>query len=295
MRRPGGLLSLGLPKGVRVKAVLAIDRAVHRAEKWLAGMLFLAMALIMFVSVTHRVFSREEGRFSGFVLSMLRKAGVEADPATVHGPVSAVLNVALVFGVVYLALSTRRQDQPISNGRALGMSAVVTLALAAAVKLVLVALPNGIVWGPVVSLCCMLWVAFLGASIATYEKQHLALEMGEKLWPAKAMPVVRRLAMAVTTLFCVLLLVLSLYSIEDHYSGWVVNHLAGNLLPTEIPKWVVFMVLPYTFLVMTLRFAGSVVSGVTSSGDNHGIPIPSGVVEVGVAAEPSVDREERVS
>jgi TRAP-type C4-dicarboxylate transport system permease small subunit len=49
---------------------------------------------------------------------------------------------------------------------------------------------------------------------------------------------------------------LAVLSIRDHLAGWTVNHLAGNLLPTDIPKWVVFLILPYTFVVMTLRFAG---------------------------------------
>lgn len=259
-----------------MKAILTINRAIHRAEQLLAGLLFLAMAALMFVSVTHRVFSREEGRLSGLLLGLLGKLGVGADPATIHGPVSAALNLLLTLGVVYAALRTRRTDQPMPRGRSLAIAAGITVALGVLVKLVLVMLPNGIVWGPVVSLCCMLWVAFLGASLATYEKQHLALEMGEKLWPARAMPYVRRLAMAVTAAFTTLLLVLSVISLKDHYAGWVTNHLAGNLLPTAIPKWVVFLILPYTFAIMTLRFLGAVWSGVTSGGDAHGIPASIG-------------------
>jgi TRAP-type C4-dicarboxylate transport system permease small subunit len=137
----------------------------------------------------------------------------------------------------------------------------VTGALAGAVYLLLIIAPNGIVWGPVVSLSCMLWVGFLGASMATYERRHLALEMGEKLWRGKALTVVRALAWLSAAGVCLFLLSLSVLSISEHHDAWALNHLAGNLLPTGIPKWVVFLIFPYTFVVMTLRFVAQSVGG----------------------------------
>ncbi len=215
------------------------------------------MSALMFASVTHRVFSREEGRLSGHVLAVLRGLHVSVDAAFVHGPVSGVLNTAITFGVVYAALRTMAREPKLTVGRSLVYALGVACALALAIKAVLWAVPNGIVWGPVVSLCAMLWVGFLGGSIATYEKRHLALEMGDKLWPAAVLPFVRAFAMLVTAAFCGFLLSLSVVSLMDHYAGWQVNHLAGNLMPTELPKWVVFLIFPYTFGVMMLRFVGA--------------------------------------
>ena len=40
----------------------------------------------------------------------------------------------------------------------------------------------------------MMWVALLGASMATYERSHLALEMGEKIWPQKWLRYVKAVA-----------------------------------------------------------------------------------------------------
>ena len=230
-----------------------IDALLYKSERVLAGALFLCMALVMFSSVTHRVFSREEGRLAGMLAGLL---GVTVDKATLDGPATVALNLLLTFAFSYAALRTVKRNKPFSAGQALGLSLVATLVLAGVVKLLLVALPNGIVWGPVIALCCMLWVGFLGASIATYEKRHLALEMGEKIWPERSMPYVRALAMLAAALFSAFLVALSVISIRDHYAGWDVNPLAGNLLPTQIPKWVVFLIFPYTFVVMTLRFAG---------------------------------------
>jgi TRAP-type C4-dicarboxylate transport system permease small subunit len=233
-----------------------VDAALHRAERVLAGALFLFMAFIMFASVTHRVFSREEGRLAALLGKLLASLGIVLDRETLHGPVSAGLSLGIGLLFTYAALRTMKRDTPLSAGRALGLALVITAVLAGVIQLLLWALPNGLVWGPVMALASMLWVSFLGASIATYEKRHLALEMGEKIWPEKLMPAVRSVGMMVTALFVFFLLALACVSIADHHAGWVVNHLAGNLLPTEVPKWVVFLIIPYTFGVMTFRFVG---------------------------------------
>lgn len=232
-----------------------VDAALYRLERAVAGLLFLFMAFIMFASVTHRVFSREEGRLAVLVGDLLASLGLPLEHDTLHGPVSGSLSFAIGLWLAYAALRTMKRETPLPVAKALAYAFVITLAIAGVIKLLLFLLPNGLVWGPVVALACMLWVGFLGASIATYEKRHLALEMGEKIWPERMMPGVRALAMAVTCLFVGFLLALSILSIKDHHAGWVVNHLAGNLLPTEIPKWMVFLIFPYTFTVMGLRFA----------------------------------------
>jgi TRAP-type C4-dicarboxylate transport system permease small subunit len=232
------------------------DAAIYRGERLLAGALFLFMAFIMFASVTHRVFSREEGRLAVLVGDVLAGFGVVLDKATLHGPVSAALSFTIGLLFSYAALRTMKREPPLSAGKALGYAVVVTAIGAGVIQLLMWALPNGLVWGPVMALASMLWVSFLGASIATYEKRHLALEMGEKIWPEKMMPAVRSLGMLATALFVGFLLALACLSIADHQANWALNPLAGNLLPTELPKWVVFLIIPYTFGIMSFRFVG---------------------------------------
>lgn len=246
-------------------ALRKLDHAVYRVERAVAGALFLFMALVMFASVLHRIYSREEGRLSSALLALLRALGFSPDPATIHGPVSAALNLAIAFGLAYGALRTMKLARPPSRRRAAAMAAGIAAALGMFVKGILVALPNGLDWANVVALACMLWVGFLGASIATYEKKHLALEMGEKIWPPSLLPYVGGLAKVATAGLTVFLLYLAVISLRDHYAGWIVNHLAGNLLPTSIPKWAVFVIFPYTFVVMSLRFLGGAVSSLSGA------------------------------
>lgn len=223
-----------------------LDAALYRAERALAGALFLAMALVMFGSVVHRIFSRPEGRVAALVA---RASGLQLSSGAAHA-----LNLALALVVVYAAV--RSVEAPPARGRAFAVAVALTAALAGAVALILFAFPNGLVWGPSISLACMLWIGFLGASLATYDKRHLALEMGEKLWPARLAPLVQRLAKLAAVGMCGFLLVLSLISLDDHYAGWILNRLTGNLGPTPIPKWIVFLIFPYTFAVMSARFFG---------------------------------------
>lgn len=240
------------------------NRAVYRAERAVAGALFLAMAVVMFASVTHRVFSRDEGRISTLLLWITQRLGARPEPALFHGPISIAFNVTLALILVYAALRTMSRQPAMSRRRAVALALPITALLGLAVKTILIAWPNGIVWGPVVSLACMLWVGFLGASIATYEKRHLSLEIADKIWPLWAAPSIRGLSLALTACFCLFLLALSIVSLTDHHAGWMINRLAGNLLPTAIPKWIVFLIFPYTFCVMLLRFVGAAVEAVAA-------------------------------
>lgn len=233
-----------------------IDRGVYRAEQAVAGALFFGMFAVMFVSVSHRVFSRGEGRLSTAILKLAQVAGLTPDPEFVHGPVSLGVNLLLTLLLSYVAVRTMKRRTLLPTPQAWALAVTLTAVLALLVWALLELLPSGLIWGPAVGLACLLWVGFLGASLATYEKKHLALEMAEKLWPQALQRPVRGLAMLVTGAACAFLLVLAWLSISDHYATWVRDPEAGHLLPTEIPRWTLLTVLPWTFAMMTLRFAG---------------------------------------
>lgn len=258
------------------KPLQTFNHLIYRCEKAVAGVLFLLMALLMFVSVVHRIFSRKEGRVVTLIAGALDGMGISVDTVLMSGSISSAISLLIAFTLAYGGLRTLKRATPIPRVQAAALAIGITAALTVVLKIFLAMFPNGIVRGPVMSLCCMLWVGFLGASTATYERRHLALEMGDKIWPQSWLPQVRRLAMLLTALFCLFLLSLSVISILDHHKGWMVNHLAGNLLPTEIPKWVIFLIFPYTFMTMTLRFLGAMITGKTAGEELlPGLSLPS--------------------
>lgn len=234
----------------------AVDRAIYRVEQVLSGLLFLAMFGFMFTYVVHRVFSRDEGRLSLGVLKLSGAMGLQLEPAFAHGPLSLGLNVLLTFGFSLLVVRTAKRSRHLALGQSLGVAAGLTLGLIALVAGLLAALPNGLIWAPGLSMASMLWVGFLGASLATYEKKHLALEMADKIWPAAVQRPVRGLAMFATGIFCTLVSGLTWLSIRAHYSGWAADHNTGVLETLDLPRWALLAVLPVTMTVISLRFFG---------------------------------------
>jgi TRAP-type C4-dicarboxylate transport system permease small subunit len=183
----------------------------------------------------------------------MERHGIEL--ALTVASVGTFLSVGLKLPVLAFG-GPRRGDAlrrlPRSRYAAMGIAA----ALSAVVELYLRALPGGFVWAPKMALCLMLWVAFFGASMATYEKAHLALEFGEKIWPRAMRRAVKAFARALTSAFCLGLGWLSLVSIDAHYDSWsVADGFADNVPSMDwLPAWAVFVIFPYVFFAMALRF-----------------------------------------
>jgi TRAP-type C4-dicarboxylate transport system permease small subunit len=247
----------------RAPLIERIDRAIYQGERQLAWILFLGMGVLTFIAVVHRVFSRGEGRLSGLALRWFGHPDDPASKAFFHGPLSTTLNLTLGFVMCLIAVRTVKRSRPLGWPQSLLRGAILTASLALAIKLILVLLPNGLVWSGKVSLAMMLWVGFLGASMATYEKRHLAVEMGEKIWPKKLLPHVRALACGLTALACAFLFLLSWISTRGHLAGWQKNHHVDVLDPTALPFWLIFAIFLWTFGIMALRFVRQGVRAIT--------------------------------
>lgn len=203
--------------------IRAIDAAWYRVESTLCGVIFLAMALMVMAEVIANTFV---GR-------------------------SEWLDVVILFGFCYLGARTRvvkeGETRP-SQARSLAIAVGLTVVTAVAVRLYVHFFPGGLVWTQKVALVALLWVALLGASMATYERAHLALELGEKLWPKLWLHLVKALAHAVTSAFCLGLTWFSLEIVLDHADkGTMVD-------PLEFPRWIALLILPYAFIAMAIRY-----------------------------------------
>ena len=200
-----------------------IDACWYQAERALCGAMFLVMSLLVFAAVVRDAF------------------------ATRH----EWLDVAILFGLVWLAVRTRAVkagEKKLGHGASLAAAVVVTAAIAGAVYYYTESFPEGFVFAQKLALVMMLWVALLGASTATYERAHLALELGEKLWPKAVLRYVKGLAHALTSAFCAALAVLSVQLV-------VANSHEGAFIEANewLPRWVAFVVMPYVFAAMAVR------------------------------------------
>ncbi len=204
------------------------------------------MGLVVFLDVAHRVTATRGG------LSQ-RLFGDSTSGVVVGGVVFAAVWVVAVRG----ALAMRAEaDGTGPGGIKAWVKAVVIVAVGVlALQLFVVVLPNGLVWSKTLGLILMLWVGLIGASLATHERRHLALDLGAKLWPKKILPIVQGVGNVVTALFCAILAVLAVVSIRAHLGDWHDTDGAGGIYPDlPIPKWIAFLVMPLGFGLMAARF-----------------------------------------
>ncbi|MBE7452927.1 MAG: TRAP transporter small permease subunit [Kofleriaceae bacterium] len=201
-----------------------VDHVWYQLERWLCGGMFLVMALLVFGSVINDSFgTRREWT-----------------------------DVAALFGLCVLGVRTRA----VKDGEA-APSWPRTLALAAAATAVVIGLVLAAVWlfeGHSImiqklALVMMIWVALLGASMATYERSHLSLEFGEKVWPLKVLHVVKAAAHGVASGFCLAAFLLSVNLVASQ------RQLGVTIEDTEwLALWQAFLVVPYAFGAMAVRF-----------------------------------------
>jgi TRAP-type C4-dicarboxylate transport system permease small subunit len=230
-----------------------IDAAIYVAEGYVVGWMLAGMSVVVFVDVVHRIFSRSPGRLAIIL------GGLTGQPAaTIDLWVAPAIILATLFALSYGAIKTRARTRDLQLGRgplalrAFGVTAGLTLVMQTFLWL----RPEGVVWAPYGALVTLLWVGLIGASMATYKGRHLALEMGEKLWPEAARPWVRRLAGLVTSAFALLIVVLGSISLADHFASWARDPSADLIPAVDWPKWLVFVVVPYAFGMIALRTLG---------------------------------------
>lgn len=231
-----------------------LDKKIYQAERFIVGHLFIAMSVVVFVDVLHRVFSRQPGRLSVFFAHLFSSHR----PEEFETFLSPAIIISTILFVTYFAMKTRAKakKQEINKEKIFLKSLAISASLIGLTQVFIYVSPQGIVWAPYFGLICLLWIGFIGASMATHTNQHLLLEMGEKLWPQKFLPYVRIVAAIVVGSFVLVIAYLGTISVLDHLNDWQSGPQAGLIPSIDWPKWLVYMVIPYAFTMMGIRFLG---------------------------------------
>ena len=220
-------------------AIRRLDQYWYLAERWLCGLVFLFMALLVFGSVLSEAFgTRREWT-----------------------------DVVILFSICFLGTRTRavkKGEKAWGYPLSLVIAVVATGAIIGGVFLAIEVLEGRSIMIQKLALVMMIWVALLGASMATYERSHLSLEMGEKIWPAKLLPFVKSVGHGVTSAFCFGALLLSIDLVASQ------RHLGVKIEDTPwLPLWQAFLVVPYAFGSMAVRFLAQAVT----TGTNKAEPV----------------------
>lgn len=228
-----------------------LDAGFAAVEKVVVLAFLCVMTGVVFFDVVHRVAATPDG----FLLKLLQLAFGDPESPDRQAQLETLgvplLARGLTFVVVYAAFRTGSGVE-ISRGRAAVLAVLVTAALADAVFLLLRIFPNGLVWSQPLALSLLLWVAMLGATLATRERGHIVLQIADRVWPPHLIPFARLGSGLVAAGFSAALVLLSWHYVADFHEQW--RDGVGYVSGLEVPKWVVYSALPVSFTLMALRF-----------------------------------------
>lgn len=117
--------------------------------------------------------------------------------------------------------------------------------------------PAGLTWAQPLGLVLTLWVAYLGASMATKDNLHLRVEAVQHALPEKVSRLTGLLSGVLTAVFCLVLAHIGYRYVLVRYDEWDQSDGLGSLhdgLP--IPLFASFLAVPFAYVLMAARFVG---------------------------------------
>lgn len=221
-----------------------LDEKWYWAERALCSVMFLAMALLAFSQLLAEAFVNRHKWSDVLVLAVVVLLGVRT---------------RAVIG------SEAKMSWPVSIAWAVGIAGVVS----AGVYYFATTFAGKLIWTDSLALILMLWVALFGSSMATYERSHLALEFGEKLWPTSLRHWIKAAAHGVTAAFCVVAVYITYQSLMDEMK---MDRSSGVEM---LPMWAVYLIFPYAFIAMGVRYFAQAVTTATKTEEPMEERLPS--------------------
>jgi TRAP-type C4-dicarboxylate transport system permease small subunit len=109
-------------------------------------------------------------------------------------------------------------------------------------------LASGIFWADEVLQHLVLWLGFLGASLATREHRHLSIDVLSHFLPVRWHLWLGLLVNTAALVLCMLLVQAACGLVRSEYT-------AGTMLTFGVPAWLAQSIIPLGFGAITLRFA----------------------------------------
>jgi TRAP-type C4-dicarboxylate transport system permease small subunit len=107
----------------------------------------------------------------------------------------------------------------------------------------------GLIWADPLLRQIVLWVAMIGAGIATRQYRHIHVNIIIRFLPSRVKAGVQALTDLFAAVICGLLVYSTWSLVMDEYQ----YHVEGNLVG-GIPMWVAQAILPFAFTLISLRF-----------------------------------------
>ena len=114
---------------------------------------------------------------------------------------------------------------------------------------------ESILWGDIFLRQMVLWVGFIGASLAARDQRHIAVDFLPNVLPSPWRKPIRTL-----TKICAA--VISIFLTHAAWSFVTYEREAESVLVLNYPVWIFQTVLPYSFGLLTIRFILSAIDDV---------------------------------
>jgi len=115
----------------------------------------------------------------------------------------------------------------------------------------------GLLWADTFLRQLVLWVGFLGASLAVREKQHIAIDFIPNFLPERWLKPLRVIVDSAAGM-------ISLYLLIAAWNFLQFEKEAGSILFLNLPVWIFQIILPFSFGVIAIRFLFRALEGALS-------------------------------
>ncbi|PKL83896.1 MAG: hypothetical protein CVV24_02805 [Ignavibacteriae bacterium HGW-Ignavibacteriae-3] len=109
---------------------------------------------------------------------------------------------------------------------------------------------DGFIWAKELAAFLMIWVGFIGASLATKENKHLVVGIPEKLFPSKTLPYVSLLVCLIVFSVTIFIAYLGFNYVSE------TREFGETSLVLNIPLWIVQIIIPISLVAIAFRFIG---------------------------------------
>jgi len=106
---------------------------------------------------------------------------------------------------------------------------------------------SGLLWTDLFLRQMVLWVGFLGASLAVREGRHISIDVLPQFLPARLKPFLKILVHFTAGMVCIFLTLAAWKFVEMEIEF-------NTILFLDIPAWMFQTILPYSFALISLRY-----------------------------------------
>lgn len=121
---------------------------------------------------------------------------------------------------------------------------------------ILWSLRPGYSWSQDLAKILIMWVGFVGASMATHDRKHIRIDFVRKAIPPRFLSAYNAVSHLVTLSFCALLLVLATWYLLDRL------RMGATLASIDLKVWLLVLPIPLALSVMVVRFGARFVLAV---------------------------------